>query len=73
MEMSAISTHLQFTGKPRLSTTISGSEFRGTACTTAVPIEGYSNEMERNDKLGTIREVEVGSSRSNGTGTWHVV
>jgi len=67
IEMSAISTDLQFAGTPHPSTTIGGSEYRGTTHTINAFAEGHSTEMERGDKLRAIPEVEAGSSRSNGS------
>ena len=62
-----MSTNLRFTGRPHGDTTIGGSEFTGTTYTAGAPAEGYSTEIDRNDKPATIQEVEIGSSRSNGS------
>lgn len=72
-ELANMSTSLQFTGRPRLSTTFGGAEFSTPSHTLGAGGADPSTEIEPGNKLGTIREVEVGSSRSDGSSSWHVV
>jgi len=62
-----MSTNLRFTGgnPPGNKSTVGGSESTGTTYTVGVSTEGYSTEMERDDKPAINQEVEIGSSRSN--------
>ena len=71
--MSIISTNLQFTGRPQPNTTIGGSEHRDALHTTSALTEGHSTEIEQGNKLGTIQEVEISSSRSFGSSPSNVV
>lgn len=72
IEMTDISTSLHFTGRPRPSTTIGGSEFRGNSYSIdARTDEDHRTEIGGGNKLGTIEEFEIGSPRSNGSSHWN--
>lgn len=62
-----MSTGLRFTGRPGGDmTTIGGSDLTGTTYTIGAAAEGYSTEIDRDDKPAVIRGVEIGSSHTNG-------
>jgi len=70
-----MSTGIRFTrgSRPGNTTALGGSELTGTTYTVGAPAEGYSTELERDDKPAAIQEVEIGPSRSNGCSARHIV